>query len=84
MAAYLSSYHEKAIKTLQRVCLEVAGHLSATPRRGIPPNAFPTGTTSKLTGLFSTLVVVVVVVFYSTTIKIHRNNAYHDIRPKKR
>ena len=23
-------------------------------------------------------------VFYSTTIKVHRNNAYHDIRPKKR
>ena len=23
-------------------------------------------------------------VFYSTTIKAHRNNAYHDIRPKKR
>ena len=23
-------------------------------------------------------------VFYSTTIKVHRNNAYHDIRPKKK
>ena len=23
-------------------------------------------------------------VFYSTTIKVHRNNVYHDIRPKKR
>ena len=32
LVAYLSSYHEKAIKALYRARLEVASHLSTTPR----------------------------------------------------
>ena len=36
LVAYLPSYHEKAIKTLQLACLGVASHLSTTPRRGNP------------------------------------------------
>ena len=38
-----------------RARLGVAGHLSTTPRWGIPLSAFPNSTTSKLAGLFSTL-----------------------------
>ena len=53
--ACLSFHRVKAIKALQRACLGVAGHLSTTPRWGIPLRAFPTATTTKLAGLFSTL-----------------------------
>ena len=36
LVAYLSPHHEKAIKTLQQARLEVASHLSTTPRWGNP------------------------------------------------
>ena len=48
LVAYSSSYYEKAIITLQRACLKVAGHLSTTPRWGNSACVFPDGTTSKL------------------------------------
>ena len=41
LAAYLSSYHEKAIKALSQAHLGVAGHLSTTPRRGNPAECLP-------------------------------------------
>ena len=36
LVAYLSTYHEKAIKPLQRTRLAVAGHLPATLKWGNP------------------------------------------------
>ena len=36
LVAYLSCYHEKAMKALSRARLKVSGHLSTTRRRGNP------------------------------------------------
>ena len=54
LVAYLSSYHEKAIKSLLRARLGVAGHLSATIRWGNSAKCLFLPK-SKLAGLFSTL-----------------------------
>ena len=56
LVAYLSSYHEKAIKALYELAYELP--VICPPRQdgGIPLSALPNGTTSKLAGLFSTLV----------------------------
>ena len=58
LVAYLSAYREKAIKALYGVRVGAAGlHASCLPHQdgGIPLNAFPNDTTSKLAGLFLVL-----------------------------
>ena len=54
-AAYLSFYHEEAMKAQRRARLGVVGHAPTTLRWEIPLSAFPNSTTSKLASLFSSL-----------------------------
>ena len=55
LVAYLSSYHEKAIKALYELAQELPAICLPHQDGVIPLSAFPNGTTSKHAGLFSTL-----------------------------
>ena len=55
LVAYLSSYHEEAIKALYELAYELPAICLPHQDEGVPLRAFPNGTTSKLAGLFSTL-----------------------------
>ena len=62
LAAYLSSYREKAIKALRRTHLGVAGHLSTQGRRNRPPPPEPPGRGSS--GLVSSPALNISAFFY--------------------
>ena len=54
-AAYLFSYHEKAINALYELAYELPAICLPQQDGGIPLSVIPNGTTSKLAGLFSSL-----------------------------